>query len=144
MTIEERDELLGTQRTCRMGTVGANQAPHVSALWFVWTGTSLWCSTIVGSQRWVNIERNPMVSVLVDGGTSYQELHGVEIIGAASVVGEVPRVGEHHGELEPIENLFTIKYGGGGPMHYDGRHAWLQVVPQKIVSWDFRKIPAGP
>ncbi len=22
----------------------------------------------------------------------------------------------------------------------DGRHAWLRVVPDKIVSWDFRKM----
>jgi hypothetical protein len=25
----------------------------------------------------------------------------------------------------------------------DGRHAWLKVVPEKIVSWDFRKIPGS-
>ena len=25
----------------------------------------------------------------------------------------------------------------------DGRHAWLRVVPEKIVSWDFRKIPGS-
>jgi hypothetical protein len=24
----------------------------------------------------------------------------------------------------------------------DGRHAWLRLVPEKIVSWDFRKLPA--
>jgi hypothetical protein len=23
----------------------------------------------------------------------------------------------------------------------DGRHAWLGLVPDKITSWDFRKLP---
>jgi hypothetical protein len=27
-------------------------------------------------------------------------------------------------------------------MFHDGRHAWLRVVPSKIVSWDFRKLAA--
>jgi hypothetical protein len=25
-------------------------------------------------------------------------------------------------------------------MHHDGRHAWLRLTPEKITSWDFRKI----
>jgi hypothetical protein len=24
----------------------------------------------------------------------------------------------------------------------DGRHAWLRLTPEKISSWDFRKLPA--
>ena len=27
-------------------------------------------------------------------------------------------------------------------MYHDGRHAWLRIVPDKIVSWDFRKLAA--
>jgi hypothetical protein len=25
-------------------------------------------------------------------------------------------------------------------MRHDGRHAWLRITPESIVSWDFRKI----
>jgi hypothetical protein len=32
------------------------------------------------------------------------------------------------------------KYFGIDQMPYDERHAWLKVTPQKITSWDFRKI----
>jgi hypothetical protein len=24
---------------------------------------------------------------------------------------------------------------------HDGRHGWLRLVPEKITSWDFRKLP---
>jgi len=36
------------------------------------------------------------------------------------------------------ERLFGEKYGNG-KFHIDGRHAWVKLVPEKIVSWDFRK-----
>ena len=34
--------------------------------------------------------------------------------------------------------------GGGPEMVHDGRHAWLRITPDKIVSWDFRKLATLP
>jgi len=141
MSPEERDEFLRAGRTCRLATVNAG-GPHLSALWFVWDGNALWVTSIVKSQRWRDIERDPHVSVLVDTGHDFLELCGVEIAGRAQSVGEVPRVGEPNEELAVPEQLFGDKYSGGTFRH-DGRHAWLRIVPEKIVSWDFRKIPTG-
>jgi hypothetical protein len=28
----------------------------------------------------------------------------------------------------------------GDEIPYDGKHAWLRVTPQKLTSWDFRKM----
>jgi hypothetical protein len=139
MTPEERDTYLSEARTCRVGTTGADGAAHVSALWFVWDGTSLWLNSIVKSQRWTNVMRDPRISVLVDGGHDYLDLHGVELIGRAEPIGEVPRVGAPNSELAEPERAFGVKYSGG-QFEYDGRHAWLKLVPEKIVSWDFRKL----
>ena len=141
MSPDERDAFLQGERTCRLATLSPG-GPHLSALWFVWDGESFWVTSIVKSQRWTNIERDPHVSVLVDAGHGYGELCGVEIVGTAQPVGEVPRVGEPNEELAEPERLFGEKYSGG-TFHHDGRHAWLRIVPDKIVSWDFRKIPTG-
>ena len=138
MTPDERDAFLLRQRTCRVATA-ATEGPHLTALWFVWDGTSLWLTSIVASQRWTDLERDPRVSVLVDAGEEYTELRGVEIRGRAEVVGEVPRTGRPQDELIVPERLFGDKYVGG-PFAHDGRHAWLRVVPEKIVSWDFTKL----
>jgi len=54
--------------------------------------------------------------------------------------GEVPRTGEPLDELIEPERLFAGKYAGGRDFSYDGRHAWLRLVPEKIVSWDFSKL----
>lgn len=141
MNDDERDAFLASERTCRVATVGGDGAPHVTPLWFAWDGAALWLTSIVRSQRWTDIERDPRISIVVDAGSDFMELRGVEIRGRAEPVGEVPRTGEPVPELDRPEQLFADKYAGGTVFH-DGRHAWLRVVPDKIVSWDFRKIGA--
>ena len=141
MSAGERDEFLHQERTCRVASVGANGSPHATPLWFVWDGSSLWLTSIVQSQRWADLQRDGRVSVIVDAGTDFMELRGVEIRGVAHVVGEVPRTGEPLADLETPERLFGDKYAGGTFRH-DGRHAWLRITPAKIVSWDFRKLVA--
>jgi nitroimidazol reductase NimA-like FMN-containing flavoprotein (pyridoxamine 5'-phosphate oxidase superfamily) len=41
MTMAEVDAHLRAERTCRVGAVGADGGPHVSALWFVWDGSAV-------------------------------------------------------------------------------------------------------
>lgn len=137
MSPDERDAFLAAERTCRVASVGADGTPHVSPLWFVWDGSALWLNSIVKSQRWTNLRRQPRASVVVDAGEGYLKLRGVELIGPVEVVGEVPRQGDPVPELTEPERLFGEKYSGFAP---DGRHAWLRLVPDKLVSWDFRKL----
>lgn len=136
----ERDEFLATERTCRVATTGRD-GPHATPLWFVWDGAALWLYSIVRSQRWTDLQRDPRIGVVVDAGQDYFELRGVEITGRAEVIGEVPRVGQPHPELAGIESTFARRYlNGADDMLHDGRHAWLRVTPNKIASWDFRKL----
>jgi hypothetical protein len=139
MTAEERDAFLTSERTCRVASVGSDGAPHVSPLWFAWDGASLWLTSLVKSQRWTDLQRDNRVSVVVDAGHDFMELRGVEVRGIAVKVGEVPRTGESVPELEIPERLYFDKYAGGR-IHHDGRHAWLRISADKVVSWDFRKM----
>ncbi|MFD7668831.1 pyridoxamine 5'-phosphate oxidase family protein [Streptomyces sp. NPDC059788] len=155
MTPHERDAFLAEQRTCRVATVGADGTPHVGALWFAWDGTALWLYSITRSKRWAQLRKNPRIAVVVDDGHDYGELRGVELSGSAAVVGEAPRVGNAGAELDAAgpdvtgvdaagldaaERLFATKYFGLERMPHDGRHAWLRLVPESVVSWDFRKM----
>jgi hypothetical protein len=138
MTPQEVDAFLAEERTCRVATVGPN-GPHATPLWYAWHGGALWLTSVVRSQRWADLQRDPRVAVVVDAGTSYDELRGVELRGRVEVVGEVPRTGGPVPELEGPEQLMADRYMGGTFVH-DGRHAWLRLVPDKITSWDFRKL----
>ena len=140
MSEAERDAFLAEQRTCRVATTGPD-GPHATPLWYVWDGDALWLYSIVRSRRWADLQRDPRVGAVIDAGTDYLELRGVEITGRAEVVGEVPRTGEPHAALERVEAAFASRYfPGADGMYHDQRHAWLRVVPDKITSWDFRKI----
>ncbi|MFC4469829.1 pyridoxamine 5'-phosphate oxidase family protein [Streptomyces xiangluensis] len=141
MTPEERDAFLAEERTCRVATTTAD-GPHLTALWFVWDGTALWLYSITGSKRWADLAADPRVAILIDAGREYDELRGVELRGSVEIVGEVPRTGQPHPELEVPEGLFARKYTGGDTLSYDHRHAWLRLTPEKITSWDFRKLAA--
>ncbi|MEU3192795.1 pyridoxamine 5'-phosphate oxidase family protein [Streptomyces sp. NPDC006992] len=136
----ERDAFLRTQRTCRVGTVSRQGAPHVGALWFCWDGRALWLYSLTRSRRWAQLRQDPRIAVLVDDGEDYGELRGVELSGRAEPVGEVPRGGAACPELAEAERLFCAKYFGLPQMPHDGRHAWLRLVPAAVVSWDFRRL----
>lgn len=142
MTPGELDVFLTSQRTCRVATVSADGTPHVSALWFAWDGTSMWLYSVVRSRRWTQLSRDRRVAVVVDSGEEYDQLCGVELSGRVEFVGEVPRTGELCAELDTAETLFARKNFGLDEMPHDGRHAWARLTPEKIVSWDFRKLGA--
>ena len=139
MTPAELDAFLAEQRTCRVATVGPD-GPHATPLWFLWSGGYVWLYSITRSRRWADLMADPRIGIVADDGHDYDDLRGVEITGSVEVVGEVPRTGEPADELSSLEPVFAAKYFGMDQMFHDGRHAWLRVVPTKIVSWDFRKL----
>lgn len=139
MSPQEIDEFLLHEKTGRVATVDADGNPHVAPLWFVWDGTSMWLNSIVRSQRWVDLQRDPRIAIVVDGGDQFTELHGVEIRGNAEAIGDVPRGTGRNDALFEAERDFARKYIGQDEFVTDGRHAWLRITPTSIVSWDFRK-----
>jgi hypothetical protein len=139
MTPAEVDSFLAGERTCRVATVGAD-GPHATPLWFGWDGRALWLYSLSRSRRWADLGRDPRVAVVVDAGHGYDELRGVELRGRVEVVGDVPRTGTQDDELAGPEALFARKYFGLDQMVHDGRHGWLRLVPEQVLSWDFRKI----
>jgi nitroimidazol reductase NimA-like FMN-containing flavoprotein (pyridoxamine 5'-phosphate oxidase superfamily) len=141
MTEAERDAFLESERVCRVATAGPH-GPHATPLWYVWHDSSIWLYSIVRSQRWADLTADPRIGVVVDGGVEYAELRGVEITGRVEIVGEVPRTGEPNDTLALVEAAMARRYHDGPDQTFelDGRHAWLQVIAEKIVSWDFRKI----
>ena len=139
MTPDEVDAFLDEQHTCRVATNGTN-GPHATPLWYVWLDGAIWLTSLSRSQRWTDLQNDPRIAVVVDAGEAYTELRGVELRGRVEVVGEVPRTGEPVPELDGPEQAMADRYTGGTIVR-DGRHAWLRLVPEKITSWDFRKIP---
>lgn len=143
LTPDERDAFLGASRVCRVASLGPHGEPDVTPLWFVWHDGAIWLSSVVRSQRWANLLRDPRVAVVVDDGETYEQLRGVELVGRAAPVGEVPRASADRPELDGVEQAYAAKYGVDRDHLYDGHHAWLRVDVERELSWDHRKIPTA-
>jgi hypothetical protein len=139
MSGAELDGFLESERTCRLASA-APDGPHLTALWYVWDGTSIWLYSITRSKRWADIAADNRVAVLIDAGESYDELRGAELRGRVEIVGDVPRTDADVADLRGTERLFARKYLGIDVMVHDSRHAWLRMTPDQIRSWDFRKL----
>jgi nitroimidazol reductase NimA-like FMN-containing flavoprotein (pyridoxamine 5'-phosphate oxidase superfamily) len=137
LTEVELDELLRTERTMRAGTVSPDGSPHVVPLWFVWHGGAMWINNLRRSRRSRDLSAGSRVALCVDTGTDYFELRGAVLYGT-------PReAGADDPELEAVRKAFGEKYFYGAEIPDTKSHVWLTMVPDEIVSWDFRKIPAG-
>lgn len=136
MTPTELDEFLTRERTARVATVSPDGVPHVAPLWFVWREGRLYMNSLKRSRRQRDIESGSPVSVCVDAGEAYGELHGVVLYGRFEKVADPE-------ESEAVRRIFGDKYWNGIDIPEVRSHAWLVMQPERIVSWDFAKIPSG-
>lgn len=136
MTPDELDAFLARERTARVGTVSPDGDPHVTPLWFVWRDGALYVTSLRRSRRTRDIEAGGRVAVCVDAGEHYGELHGAVLYGRFEPV-------EDDDERTAARADFGEKYWGGSDIPDRASHRWLVLRPDRIVSWDFTKIPAG-
>ncbi len=133
MTPDELEAFLRAQRTARVGTVSPNGEPHVVPMWFVWLDGSIYMNTLNKARRTRDIETGSRVAVCIDGGHEYSELCGAVLYGSFADAGDVPHV----------RKIFGEKYWNGMDIPEVKSHRWIVMRPDKIVSWDFKKIPQG-
>ena len=136
LTPEELDELLTTERTLHIGTVSAAGTPHVAPMWFLWHDGAIWLTSLRRSKRQSDLQAGSKVALCVDAGTDYWELRGAVLYGTpVEAAGDPGLPGARH--------AFAQKNWGIDDLPETKSHVWLKMVPDKIVSWDFRKIPAA-
>ena len=143
MTDEEVQDFLATQRTVIVASNGRDGWPHLMPLWYVVREGEVWSWTYGKSQKVRNFERDDRVTLQVEAGSEYQELHGV-MIKARVVV---------HSDVEAVTALGTEifeKYApGGGEAVVEmvrgqaPKRVGLQFVPVETATWDHRKLAAG-
>ncbi|MCA1830197.1 MAG: pyridoxamine 5'-phosphate oxidase family protein [Actinomycetota bacterium] len=132
---DELDELCASVRTAHVGTA-TDRGPHVVPLWFVWFGGEIWISNLRKSRRLADLARGSPVAICVDDGFEYAQLRGAVFYGRL-----VDATGSER--LGAVRAAFAAKYWGGAKVPELKSHVWLRLEQERLVSWDFRKIPAG-
>lgn len=133
LTDAELDELLGAERVVRVGTVSPEGTPHVVPLWFAWHGEALWIWSLTFGRRWRDLEAGSPVACCVDAGVLYEELRGAVLYGSFRKAAGDPALPE-------ARRAFAGKYFGAEDLPDVSHHAWLKLVPERISSWDHRKL----
>jgi nitroimidazol reductase NimA-like FMN-containing flavoprotein (pyridoxamine 5'-phosphate oxidase superfamily) len=133
---EEMEPYLRGQRTARVATTSVSGHPHVVPLWFVWEGGTLFLNSTRGNPTVENALRTGRAAAVVDDGDEYDVLRGVTISGRVEQAEDDPR-------LPRVEREWSEKYLRGEEVPYRRwrNRVWLRLVPDRIASWDFRKIP---
>lgn len=121
----------------RVGTVSPDGSPHVVPMWFVWHEGAMWINNLKKARRTRDLRSGSRVALCVDTGHDYFELRG------AVLYGRPEDVAPDHAELPAVRKAFGDKYFHGIDIPTVKSHQWLRMVPETVVTWDFRKIPAG-
>ncbi len=120
-----------------VASVGADGAPHVVPLWFVWLEDAVYVTCREGSRVAANLGRRPEVAVSLDHGVHWSDQAGVMIRGLAEVLGA-----DHPGARRALSAWFE-KYrehlSGDGFARYTvlvERPLVVRVDPHRLSGWD--------
>ena len=141
MTDDEVEAFLHERQTMNIASFGPDGNIHLVAMWYGFLGANPAFETFAKSQKVLNLRRDPRITVLVEDGDVYEELRGVEIVGRAIV----------HDDREPlmavaanvVERYFPIDKPDDIPAIAEAlatKRVCIEIVPEKIVSWDHRKL----
>ena len=143
LTDEEQRELIECERIAVVASNGPRGWPHVMPLWYVPREGEIWIWTYAKSQKVKNLERDPRATLLIETGTEYNELRGVQIEAEAELIRDVDRVVCFAKEL-------TVRYSEGiesvegdaaaGLRAQAPKRVSIHFHPKRIASWDHGKL----
>ena len=143
LTESERAELLDSERVAVVSSLGPRGWPHSMPMWYVVRDGEIWIWTYAKSQKVRNLERDPRATLLIETGTEYVELRGIQIEAEAELIRDPERVAEFGAEL-------TVRYSEGiDSVEGDGAEALraqaakriaIRFRPIRVATWDHRKL----
>ena len=145
MTDDEVQAFLHERHTMNLATYNHDGSIHLVAMWYGFLPDgSVGFETFGKSQKVLNLQRDPRVTALVEDGDSYDQLRGVELVGTMEVVDDsemlmgiaISVLERYHPEVVESDRRAVAE------MVVKKRVA-LVLRPDKVVSWDHRKLSGG-
>ncbi len=137
---------LDEPRNLQVATLGKDGWPHVAPMWYTVRDGKVVFRSFTKSQKIVNLQRDPRVTLLAEDGEAYAELRGVMIKGEAELADDPAYVLQIYGDL-------TARYPmapGGEALsgealeaafgRYAAKNTAVIVHPQRTVTWDHTKL----
>ncbi|MBO9520574.1 MAG: pyridoxamine 5'-phosphate oxidase family protein [Nocardioidaceae bacterium] len=146
LTDEELTEFLESNMKVQVATNGPDGHPHLTTLFYVMVDGQMFFWTYGKSQKIQNLRRDPRVTCLVEDGTDYFELRGATIFGKARLIEDYDQLVDLGGRVATVmangEDLG--EFGAQIVAQQARKRVGVIVEPEKIASWDHRKMTAPP
>jgi PPOX class probable F420-dependent enzyme len=143
LTADEQAELLASERVVVVSSVGPRGWPHSMPMWFVVREGEIWVWTYAKSQKIRNLERDPKATLLVETGTEYTELRGIQIEAEAELVRDPERVAEFGVELtlRYAEGIESVEGDAAAALRAQAaKRVAIRFEPVRVATWDHRKL----
>ena len=141
MSDEEIWPFIESRKSLQVATLNKDGSVQLTTLWFAVVDGAIVFETFTKSQKIVNLKRDPRIAVLVEDGTTYDQLRGVSINARAELVddpAEVERYAAHivrknNPEVPPEMVPQAAKMMAQ-------KRTVVVIRPERIASWDHRKL----
>jgi len=140
MSDAEVETFLAGRHTMNVASFNHDGSIHLVAMWYAVIDGDPVFWTFAKSQKILNLQRDPRITLLVESGDEYAELMGVELVGQGEVITvreDVLAIGEavyirYFGEIDDEVRPFVHASGA--------KRLGVRVKVDKVVSWDHRKL----
>lgn len=116
-----------------LSTIGRDGYPHSVLLGYFRLGDDVYMGCRAGTQKVVNIERNPQVSLVLESGRTMRDIKGVMIQGQARVYTDAENLLRLRREAERLRGVPEAERSQEAPVG----SAYIQVAPRRVISWDY-------
>jgi PPOX class probable F420-dependent enzyme len=143
LTEAEQAELLDQERVVIVSSIGPRGWPHSMPMWFTVRDGEIWIWTFAKSQKVKNLERDPRATLLVETGTEYTELRGIQIEAEAELIRDTPTVAEFGKELTVryAEGIDSIEGDAAAALEAQAvKRVAIRFEAKRTATWDHRKL----
>jgi PPOX class probable F420-dependent enzyme len=139
LTPEEQVAFLREHRKAALATIGKNGFPHVVAMNFVAKDGAFYMTSYGKAQKVLNIRRDPRVALMVETGDNYAELHGVMVQGQCEIIEGAEAVRGVFAAMAEARGTSSAARPRGS-VDSAPKRVVLKIAPERITSWDHRKL----
>jgi PPOX class probable F420-dependent enzyme len=143
LTEAEQAELLDEERIVIVSSIGPRGWPHSMPMWFTVRESEIWIWTFAKSQKVRNLERDPRATLLIEAGTEYTELRGIQIEAEAELIRNTPAVAEFGKELTVryAEGIDSIEGDAAAALEAQAaKRVAIRFIAKRTATWDHRKL----
>jgi PPOX class probable F420-dependent enzyme len=149
MTAAEVSEMLAANRKVQLATINPDGYPHLVTMYYTLVDGKIAFWTYRTSQKALNLARDPRISCLVETGTAYFDLRGVQIQGTVTTITDpdaVYQLGLAIGNVmgNALAGAASTGAADDAVNEYVANAARKRygyvVQPTRVISWDHSKL----